>query len=515
MVDIEPYKTRARTNLQEHNDIISKVNEVVQVINDTDMDNLNTRLTNDESQIAVNTANIKSNTTAINGLTDSVTSLNTEVDTLDASVSAIEPQVATHTSEIAELKTEESRLSASMPKTYTLYRDGEGKIKAQVETADGTLVNSNTLDMVIPYQYDIVSGTTNRSFKLNITMSDGSSYTTNDFVIPEGGGTDITVTGITLSKDSTNVNRFHVGINLSDGSMIDSGFITIVDSVSGTFSDNKLVITVNGVSSVPIGIDTTGTVYDAGNGITIADGTISIDSTVVALKTDIADMETKTNASATYATKTALATTDTNVALAKSTADDANNKANNCIDNVSITDNVLTFTKTDDTHIDITLPSRTIERLDSAIKLETALTTNSSTLSYTSTKLASYIKTNAWYFDNDKNLVKAYMSKYTGGVEETVTIYQVTNLNTLVTEYFTKLHNLVNFSDGTYIFSITSPYLIWVNYDKDVFSNHVVYRIIVSDGELTSVTQWTSYICYIYKIGFYNGTFVLTVDALS
>ena len=345
MVEIEPYKTRARTNLQEHNDIVNKLNEVVEIINDTDMDNLNTRLTNDESQIAVNTAGIKANTTAIDGLIDSV-------DTIDKTLDTIEPMVTNHEIDIANLKTEERRLSADMPATYTLYRNGEGKIKAQVETVGGTLIDSNTLDMIIPYQYDIVSGTTDRSFKLKITMSDGSNYTTNDFIIPEGGGSEIVVTGITLSKDSTNVNRFHVGINLSDSTMIDSGYISMVDNVVATYADSKLTISVNGVSSVPVAIET-GSNYTAGNGITITSGTIAIDDTVVALKSDIADMLTKTDADAEYATKTALALTD-------SVANDANEKANSAIDNVSISGSTMTFTKINDEHIDVTIPSLTI-----------------------------------------------------------------------------------------------------------------------------------------------------------
>lgn len=345
MASIEPYKFREKTNLQEHNDIINKVNEIVDVINDTDLDNINTRLTNDESQIAVNTTAIKANTNAIDGLIDSV-------DTIDETLDTIEPMVSNHETDIANLKESERRLSNDVVSTYTLYRNGEGKIKAQMETVGGTLIDSNTLDMIIPYQYDIISGTTDRSFKLNITMSDGSSYTTNDFIIPEGGGSEIVVTGITLSKDSTNVNRFHVGINLSDSTMIDSGYITMVDNVVASFVDSKLTISVNGVSSVPVAIDVSGE-FTPGTGITISSGTIAIDDTVVALKSDIADMETKTNASATYATKTALALTD-------SVANDANEKANSAIDNVSISGSTMTFNKINDEHIDVVIPSSSI-----------------------------------------------------------------------------------------------------------------------------------------------------------
>ena len=214
-----------------------------------------------------------------------------------------------------------------IPTGYTLYRNGDGKVMLQAEATDGSLINSNTLDMVIPYQYDLISGTTNRSFKLQITMSDGSSYTTNDFVIPEGGGTDVTVTGIVLSKDTSDVNRFHVGINLSDGTMIDSGYISMVDSVGAAVADGKLTITVNGVSSVPVELPE-GATYSAGDGIKIESGTISISDDLASRLTTIESDITNTLV-----------------------------VANRAYDDVEIADNVMTFTRGNGGTTQIEIPS--------------------------------------------------------------------------------------------------------------------------------------------------------------
>jgi len=319
--------------------------------------------------------------TKIATVSENVATLTEDISYLKSSVSSQNSRLTNAETDILNLRDEDKKLTNALPKTYTLYRNGEGKIQAQVETIDGTLFNSNILDMIIPYQYDIISGTTERSFKLDITMSDGSKYTTNDFIIPAGGGTEVVVTGITLAKDSNNVNRFHVGINLSDGTMIDSGYISMVDNVVADFTDSKLTISVNGVSSVPVAIDVSGE-FTPGTGITITSGTIAIDDTVVALKSDIADMETKTNASATYATKTALASTDANVALAQSTADDANTKANSAIDNVSISGSTMTFSKINDEHIDVEIPINGIDL--SIIEMQPSLSyTSSSTGSKT------------------------------------------------------------------------------------------------------------------------------------
>ena len=344
MADLEPFKYQASTNIKEHNEIVDKVNEIVGVINDINLDGLGPRLTADE-------ANIKKNTDDITQLKISDTEHTAEISTLESNVdnhareiTAIKAVDAKQNSDISEMNTVVDALTKELPTEITLYRDGTGKIKAQVTKEDNTTFDSNTLDMVIPYQYSIISGTSARSFKLDITTSDGNHIITNDFLIPEGGGTDITVTSVTLIKDPTNSNKVKVCIGLSDGTPLESGYVEMVNAVSGTFANNKLTITVNGVSSLPITIDTSGTVYSAGTGIKIASGIISIDDTVVALKSDISDMETKTNANATYATKSALNKLQANV--------------QDCFNDISFNDGNLSVTALDGQTNTLTLATK-------------------------------------------------------------------------------------------------------------------------------------------------------------
>lgn len=231
------------------------------------------------------------------------------LETVDNVLDVHARSIKQNSDDIAGLDTLTDALTKELPTDFKLYKPSAGKIQLQYETEDQSLINSNVLDMVIPESYDIVSGTTSRSFKLKIQFSDGTTATTNDFVIPEGGGTSVSVTGITLTKSG---NALKASINLDDGSSIESGTVQMVSSVSGTFANKQLTITVNGISSVPIGIDVGGS-YTAGTGIKIASGAISVDDTVVALKSDITDMETKTNANSTFATKTALTTLQNSV----------------------------------------------------------------------------------------------------------------------------------------------------------------------------------------------------------
>ena len=333
MVDIEPFKYQASTNIEEHNEIVDKVNEIVGIINDINLDGLDPRLTADEANIKKNTDDITQLKISDTEHTAEITTLESNVDNHAREITAIKAIDAKQSSDIAEISTIVDALTKELPTEITLYRDGEGKIKAQVTKEDNTTFDSNVLDMIIPYQYDIISGTSARSFKLDITTSDGNHIVTNDFLIPEGGGTDVTITSVTLQKDPTNANKIKVSIGLSDGTPLESGYATLVNAVSGTFANNKLTITVNGISSVPITIDTTGTVYTQGTGIKIASGTISIDDTIVALKSDITDMETKANATATYATKTALNKLQVNV--------------QDCFNDISFNDGDLSVTALD------------------------------------------------------------------------------------------------------------------------------------------------------------------------
>ena len=307
MPKVEPFEYQKSTNIDEHNQIVNKVNELVDVVNDVNLDQITPEID------ALKTATTK-NTTDISQLkisdaehTEQIATIDSNLDNHAREITALKAKDATHDTEIAELDKVTDALTKEIPNGITLYRDGTGKIKAVISQEDDTTIDSNVLDMIIPYQYDIISGTTSRSFKLDITMSDGTKYTTNDFVIPAGGGTSVSITAITLTKNADNPNKFKVSVKLDDGSTIESGEIEMVTSVSGTFANNKLTITVNGISSTPITIDTTGTTYTAGTGIKIASGVISIDDTKVALKSDISDMETKTHANATFATKTELA----------------------------------------------------------------------------------------------------------------------------------------------------------------------------------------------------------------
>lgn len=94
-----------------------------------------------------------------------------------------------------------------------------GGISIKLERPEGNLEDT----VMAPFikTATLIPTTTNRAFKIQFDLYDGTQYDTNEFVIPEGGGTDVSVTGVTISA-GTSPDSFKVNIELSDGTPISS-----------------------------------------------------------------------------------------------------------------------------------------------------------------------------------------------------------------------------------------------------------------------------------------------------
>lgn len=94
-----------------------------------------------------------------------------------------------------------------------------GGISIKLERPEGDL--EDTVYAPFIKTATLIPTTTNRAFKIQFDLYDGTQYDTNEFVIPEGGGTDVSVTGVTISA-GTSPDSFKVNIELSDGTPIAS-----------------------------------------------------------------------------------------------------------------------------------------------------------------------------------------------------------------------------------------------------------------------------------------------------
>ena len=314
MVEIQPYEFKKKTNIEEHNDIVSKVNEIVGVINDTQMDTIDSRLTAVEGDVTA----LESEVSTINNELDtkadkteipdtSTFATKTEVDAMDSKVDAIDSQLDT-------MHTEIDGLLKEVVDGVAMSSTAHGTVQVQINHEDGSNDISAPIDLGLVEEGGIVlqSGTTDRSFKLIVTLTDGTSWQTNDFVIPEGGGTEVSVTNISIAQ-GTGTDKIQVKIGLSDGSTISSNDWTVVTpsefsalgtrvtTAEGNITKNtgdisdldtrvQVLEDTPGYALKPATATTLGGVKIGANVKVQADGTISVDLSPYALKTEIPDV---------------------------------------------------------------------------------------------------------------------------------------------------------------------------------------------------------------------------------
>ena len=208
---VEPYEFQCKTNIEEHNDIVNKVNEIVDVVNELDVEEIAKDISALESEVSAQGNEIDAINTEIAGLPTK-----TEVSNGDITAVAVD------------------KTSAG--------------IEIQLTRPAGVLEDSVSLPFI--NTATLIPTSTDRAFKIRFTYTDGTQYDTNEFVIPEGGGTDVSVTGVTV-ENGTAPNSFKVAIQLSDASTIASNDYeidippqqnTYPTSVSGTLSGTTLTL---------------------------------------------------------------------------------------------------------------------------------------------------------------------------------------------------------------------------------------------------------------------------------
>ena len=199
MVDIptiEPFQFIRGTAFSERVQLANKLNEVIDALN----------------QIGT-----------IDDLQTQIDAINSEISEIHAALLNTNSDVSALSNQVNALISEVNGLLKEVISEVALDSPGYGQVRVKLIHEDETETVSNVLQ--IPVIQDggitLISGTTDRSFKLQYVTTDGVTHTTNDFVIPEGGGTDITVTSVSIEQGDTS-NSFKFEIGLSDGSSIQS-----------------------------------------------------------------------------------------------------------------------------------------------------------------------------------------------------------------------------------------------------------------------------------------------------
>lgn len=262
---VEPFTFQASTAFDERVQLADKLNEVIDALNlvgdipdiQTEIDGLKQSVASLQESIGSTDTNLATVEGNLNKTISDLNALTGRVSALEGTVSDQTADIADNTSEIAGLKTRmdaaengieanksdidtiETKQTEHETEIQGLLREvvdsvamsstAHGTVQVTINHEDGTQDTSVPIDLGLVQEGGITlsTGATDRSFRLTVQLSDGSSWQTNDFVIPEGGGTEVVVTSVQIKKGSQD-DMMKVSIGLSDGSSIDSNDWTFV-----------------------------------------------------------------------------------------------------------------------------------------------------------------------------------------------------------------------------------------------------------------------------------------------
>lgn len=235
---IQPFTYQASTAFQERVQLANKLNEVIDALNSLG---------------------------EIPDLQAQIDTINTTIGQIQEAIADTDSEISGITSQVNALIEEVNGLLKEVVNEVVVDSPGYGQVRVKLVHEDETETTSNALQIPIIQDGGItlISGTTDRSFKIQYITMDGVTHTTNDFVIPEGGGTDVTITSISiLQGDTTNDIKFQVG--LSDGSTIQSNSYPIPQAAITPATTSQ-------IGGIKVGTNLSVT----------ADGTLSVDMTTI------------------------------------------------------------------------------------------------------------------------------------------------------------------------------------------------------------------------------------------
>lgn len=248
MANIQPYEYQKRTNIEEHNDLVSKINEIVDVINQTNLDTITPKINKLEQDVVV-----------ISDTVDDLKQTNNDtvipkINNLEQNVSAINNTDNVQNTDINNLKDKnvqiDNRLTLNENNidgiTKSLISDvvlmngtTTGNMKARIDRKNAPSIDSNDYNIQKPVSVELVQGSASAMVKAQITLSDGTVLISDDFMFTtEAIGTDVYISSFVF-KNGNVAGTISADIGLSNGSTLTANnFVVPTDpSVISTISD--------------------------------------------------------------------------------------------------------------------------------------------------------------------------------------------------------------------------------------------------------------------------------------
>lgn len=353
-----------------------------------------------------------------------------------------------------------------------------------------------------------------------LTLSDGEVIESNDFQILQIQESDVYVTSITLTPYPT-TGKLGGEIGYSNGNVAQINIIDVPTAPGVTTNINDLLsrmgVVESGVNDLDVRVkaieDTPGVgaftnlsrgtiLGSAEDGKVSAndDGTGSVSGWGDVVKSSqISDMLTKTDAASTYLTKTdAAAAYETlegaeqiNVVAneAKSTAEDAQSKANGCFSSVAVNTagDGLTFGTPSGTTSEVTLPTN-FEIIDKTSPIEILTSHYYNTASSTASSVYAHIAqagTTLFYFGQFIQTLRLFFDDYYYYGSSSTNFYEHRFNSTGISFLAAKCVEGLTLSDGTYQITYILSKKISASSTDDYVAPGT-FRVIIADGEITN-----------------------------
>ena len=312
MVDIEPYEYQRKTNIKEHNDIVSKINEIVDVINNTNLDTLLPKISKLETDVSTIKATDGLQWTDIESLKDDVGVINPKIAKLEQDVTDINSTDAVQNTDITNLKAKDSEHDSRLGTvdteidgiTKSLVSDvailngtTNGNVKVRIGREDAPSIDSNDYNIQKPTSVELVQGSAPAMVKAQITLSDGTVLVSDDFMFTtEAIGQDVYISSFVF-KNGNVAGSISADIGLSNGSTLTANNFAVPTDPNVTSAISGLQGRVTTVENDVSGLKTTvnghtTSINDLSNDVSGLKTTVNGHTTSInSLNSDVADLQ--------------------------------------------------------------------------------------------------------------------------------------------------------------------------------------------------------------------------------
>ena len=330
MADIEPYKQIQKTNIQEHNDLVGKINEIIEVINQTNLDAITPKISKLEQDVSAINATDALQWNDIETVKTDIGTINPKIAKLEQDITTINGVDTSQSKDISSIKTKNTEQDNTLAThanqidgiTKTLVSDvilmngtTAGNMKVRLERGSAPSIDSDDYNIQKPTSVELVQGSAPAMVKAQITLSDGTVLVSDDFMFTtEAIGQDVYISSFVF-KNGNVAGTISADIGLSNGSTLTANNFAVptdpnvtsaisdiqgkVSAVERNVSGLKTTVdghttSINGLDSEVSDLQTRMSAVEGGSVVGFKELKATVDghtASITALDSDVADLQ--------------------------------------------------------------------------------------------------------------------------------------------------------------------------------------------------------------------------------